>query len=148
MIGNCFFLCLLCGILIVESKNDYEIPLVKHIEKFSKHGRDQNPVSDKIFEHSYYTMYGMFLVPIQLSLHHTDIKMKMLEIGLGCGMSYGPGASVALWKNFFEGSVELWEAEFNKVCVDTSKAKGQLSGINVVTGNFRCLKKTYFIFKQ
>jgi hypothetical protein len=28
------------------------------------------------------------------------LKMKMPEIGLGCDMLYGPGASVKLWKEF------------------------------------------------
>jgi hypothetical protein len=143
------FLLLFCKIALIEAKNDFENPLVKHVEKFSKLGREQKPVSDKVTEHSYYTMYGMFLVPMQLALQHTDLKMKMLEIGLGCGMNYGPGASVALWKTLFENSVELWEAEYNKACVDASREKGQLAGINVVTGGvtflfFKCSRLNYY----
>ena len=34
---------------------------------------------------------------------------EMLEIGLGCDMDYGPGASVSLWKDLFPAA-ELWEA--------------------------------------
>ena len=39
---------------------------------------------------------------------------KMLEIGLGCGMKYGAGASANLWRVALP-EVELWEAEIN-VC--------------------------------
>ena len=42
--------------------------------------------------------------------------MKMLEIGLGCDMGYGPGASVAVFKKLFP-TAELWEAEFSALAV-------------------------------
>jgi len=59
--------------------------------------------------------------------------MKMLEIGLGCDMGYGPGASVALHKGIFP-EAELWEAEFDAKCVNKHR-DGKLKGINVVTGD-------------
>lgn len=59
---------------------------------------------------------------------------KMFEIGLGCGMGYGPGASVMFWKSLFP-NVTLWEADYNAACVVDSKAKGFLEGIKVVTGD-------------
>ena len=60
--------------------------------------------------------------------------MKFLEIGLGCGMSYGPGALVALWKGLFPRA-ELWEAERNGDCVRNAKAKGKIEGFNVLVGD-------------
>lgn len=60
--------------------------------------------------------------------------MKFLEIGLGCDMSNGPGASVNVWKKLFP-QAELWEAEFNAACVEKSKAEGKLDGIKTLTGD-------------
>ena len=60
--------------------------------------------------------------------------MKFLEIGLGCDMKYGPGASVALWKKVIP-QAEIWEGEYDADCVEKAKEKGQLDGINVLTGD-------------
>lgn len=60
--------------------------------------------------------------------------MKMLEIGLGCDMNYGPGASVALWRKLFPRA-ELWEAEYDSKCVEKSKAEGKLDGLSVLVGD-------------
>ena len=48
------------------------------------------PTSDKVTAHSYETMYGQFVYPLKFAAH----TPRMLEIGLGCNMDYGPGASV------------------------------------------------------
>ena len=58
----------------------------------------------------------------------------MLEIGLGCNMGYGPGASVNLYRTLFP-EAELWEAEYNAACVEMSKKKGQLKDIHILTGD-------------
>lgn len=87
------------------------------------------PVTDKVTTHSYEIMYGKFLMPY----YHLHPNMKMLEIGLGCNMKYGPGASVALWKKIFP-QAELWEAEFDAECVNQNK-DDMLKDINVVTGD-------------
>ena len=58
----------------------------------------------------------------------------MLEIGLGCDMDYGPGASVALYKKLFP-KAELWEAEFDAACVKNGIEKGMLDGIKTLTGD-------------
>ena len=50
--------------------------------------------TDKVQSHHYEQMYEHRLAPFR------DKKTKMLEIGLGCNMDYGPGASyytVRLW---------------------------------------------------
>ena len=53
------------------------------------------------------TVYEKYLEPLR------DRKLKMLEIGLGCDMSYGPGASYHTWLEYLP-NVEL-------VCVFTSR---------------------------
>ena len=58
----------------------------------------------------------------------------MFEIGLGCNMGYGPGASVALHKLLFP-QAELWEAEYDGKCVEKAKERQMLEGIQVVVGD-------------
>merc|ERR1719361_1387093 len=59
---------------------------------------------------------------------------KMFEIGLGCNMEYGPGASVQAWKTVLP-KAELWEAEYDEKCVNKSREEGQLNGVSTVTGD-------------
>lgn len=97
---------------------------------------EHNPITDKVTAHSYHKMYGKVLLPMVEQFELNRKKLKFLEIGLGCDMSYGPGASVKVWKQMFEGrNVDIWEAEFNADCVDKAKAAGQLDGINTLTGD-------------
>ena len=60
--------------------------------------------------------------------------MKFFEIGLGCDMGYGPGASVALWKTLIPDA-EIWEGEYDAACVEKALTTGSLDGINVLTGD-------------
>lgn len=89
-----------------------------------------DPTPDKVTRHSYQTMYGRFLLPY----YHQNPNMKMLEIGLGCNMNYGPGASVSLYKTLFP-EAELWEAEFVEKCVRQYQGTEMMKGINVLTGD-------------
>ena len=88
------------------------------------------PTSDKVTAHSYETMYGQFVYPLKFAAH----TPRMLEIGLGCNMDYGPGASVQIWRQLLPHA-ELWEAEYDAECVNKARAKGQLEGIKTVTGD-------------
>ena len=92
------------------------------------------PVTDKVTggggEHNYEVMYGQFLLPF----YAAKPNMKFLEIGLGCDMSYGPGASVAVWKKLFPDA-DLWEAEYNATCVEKAKGDGMLDGFKTLTGD-------------
>jgi hypothetical protein len=76
---------------------------------------------------------------------HENRTLKFLEIGLGCGMHYGPGVSLKLWQELFKGKkVELWEAEYDAACVDQARKNGQLDGVNTLTGDqadFEVLKR-------
>ena len=105
------------------------------IQYFKDTALSLKPVTDKIGygkrdRHRYHNMYGQFLLP-----HAARIpKMKFLEIGLGCNMQYGAGASVKLWKTLFP-MAELWEAEYDQVCAESAQEKGQLNGINILIGD-------------
>ena len=67
-------------------------PLRDNIETFKqialKHG------TDKVGSHNYEYVYGQLLGPIRFD------QVNFLEIGLGCGMHYGPGKSIPVWKEF------------------------------------------------
>jgi len=88
-----------------------------------------SPITDKVTDHSYQLMYGNFLLPY----YYRNPTMKMLEIGLGCDMRYGPGASVALHQKLFP-QAEIWEAEYDFQCVNKHR-DGVLKDINIVTGD-------------
>lgn len=97
---------------------------------FKAKAQSGKPVSDKVTTHTYEIMYGTHLLPY----YHQHPGMKMLEIGLGCNMNYGPGASVWLWKELFP-EAELWEAEYDGKCVERAEAKGQLDGFLILVGD-------------
>ena len=88
------------------------------------------PVTDKVTTHQYEIMYGIFLFPLRFAAH----RPKILEIGLGCDMNYGPGASAKVWQSLLP-QAELWEAEYDEACVDKARKEGLLEGINTVTGD-------------
>ncbi len=103
---------------------------------FKEKAMNNTPTTDKVTDHSYQKMYGRVLLPMIEKFELNKKKLKFLEIGLGCDMSYGPGASAKVWRQIFEGrDVDLWEAEFNAECVKKSKAEGKLEGINTLTGD-------------
>lgn len=57
------------------------------------------------------TVYEKYLEPIR------DKPLKMLEIGLGCDMTYGPGKSYYTWLEFLP-NVDMYYIEYNKECVE------------------------------
>jgi hypothetical protein len=67
--------------------------------------------TDKVAHH-YYAIYDEFLP----GLRHRAVNF--LEIGLGCDMSYGPGASLDLWTKYFSHrKVRIAFLEFDAACV-------------------------------
>jgi hypothetical protein len=52
------------------------------------------------------------------AVHLSSPQIKLLEIGLGCGMPYGEGHSVLVWRQYFETvpDLQLWFAEYNGEC--------------------------------
>ncbi|RDA89907.1 hypothetical protein CP533_2511, partial [Ophiocordyceps camponoti-saundersi (nom. inval.)] len=66
--------------------------------------------TDKVTTHKYQFMYEKYLPSIR------GLPVKMLEIGLGCNMDYGPGASYFTWLEYFP-FVELYFIEIDSGCV-------------------------------
>ena len=92
--------------------------------------RSQPRVTDKVTTHTYQVMYGMLLLPLQAKQR----KLKILEIGLGCNMEYGPGASARLWREMLP-SAELWMADHDAACVESHRAELLAKGIHTVVGD-------------
>ncbi len=108
------------------------------VELFFSIANKLRPISDKVTKHKYSESYGTFLLPFIRRRRLMHLGIKFLEIGLGCDMNYGPGSSVKIWKELLRDTDhELWEAEIDNLCVDQSRQKGLLDGINVLVGDQR-----------
>jgi len=80
---------------------------------FSSLALSHRPITDKVTAHHYEVMYDKyFTVDVQKRK-----GLRFLEIGLGCDMRYGPGASATLWPKLFPGA-SIWLAEYDAKCVD------------------------------
>lgn len=67
--------------------------------------------TDKVNPHSYQYIYSKYLSP----MHNEPVIM--LEIGLGCSMSYGPGKSLKMWRSLFPyGRISFME--YNAPCAE------------------------------
>ena len=107
---------------------------INKIDQFKSVALSLNPVTDKVSYHKYEIMYGIFLSEMQ---HY---PIKMLEIGLGCNMNYGPGASVNLWKKYLHSSSEIWMADVDTACVEKYTNHESLRGIKIITGDQENIK--------
>lgn len=85
--------------------------------------------SDKVEESGYQLMYGMHLMPL------ADAPApKLLEIGLGCNMRYGPGRSARLWRALLPRA-EIWEADVDERCVEAHSTRMRQLNISVLAGS-------------
>jgi len=117
--------------IMIESNCNKNIELLQNdIALYYDAAKSLTPITDKVTTHTYQIMYGKFLLPY----YRNNPTMKMLEIGLGCDMNYGPGASIALYKELFP-KADLWEAEYDGECVKKSIKKGELHGVNTLVGD-------------
>ena len=90
--------------------------------------------TDKASFHGYYTMYGKYLAHAAHAAGNR--KFKMLEIGLGCTMHYGPGKSVEMWRQYFGADrLELHELEIDAACVARWSAELRANGTTAHAGS-------------
>ncbi len=122
----------LCTLLVARSPTRAPPcgPDAESIGHFMRAAFSGEPITDKVTNHTYDQMYGMFLMPLRGS----SAPMKMLEIGLGCDMWYGPGASVRLWRTLFPRA-EIWEAELDAQCVKHHAATLRSMRVNALIGS-------------
>ena len=72
--------------------------------------------SDKSSSHRYQFLYAKYLLP----LRHQ--KIKLLEIGLGCGMPWGAGHSVSLWRELLPRAT-YFSIEFDRECAENFRGE-------------------------
>ncbi len=78
--------------------------------------------ADKVAIHHYDKMYEKYLQK------YIGTNVSILEIGLGCRMHYGPGASAYLWRNYLGPQADIHFIEYNKKC---GEAWYQIHGVRV-----------------
>ena len=66
--------------------------------------------TDKVYKHHYERLYEKYLTPYR----HTSVRL--LEIGLGCGMPLGVGASASTWREYQGPNADIHIIEFDKTC--------------------------------
>ena len=66
--------------------------------------------TDKVTIHGYDRIYEKYL------RKYVDTNVSLLEIGLGCGMTYGPGASAHLWRTSLGKAAKIHFIEYDETC--------------------------------
>ena len=66
--------------------------------------------TDKVTNHHFDKIYEKYLPK------YIGTNVSILEIGLGCRMVYGAGASAYLWRNYLGPEADIHFIEFNRTC--------------------------------
>ena len=75
-----------------------------------------HPKTDKATKHNYHVMYHEYLAPLAERKCNTRDKLRMLEVGLGCGYMQ-PGGSVSMWTQLLSFvDFEYHVLEFDAPC--------------------------------
>jgi hypothetical protein len=84
--------------------------------------------TDKVTLHTYQFAYEALLPQFRSK------KIRFLEIGLGCGMTYGPGKSFALWDRYFSHvGTKIFFIEYDAECAE--KWKGINKRVEIFIGD-------------
>jgi len=87
--------------------------------------------TDKVSTHSYYTLYDKYLPILR-----AQKKVKMLEIGLGCDMNYGPGHSLKTWHEYFKrNDRQIDFIEYDGKCIENYLANHTIDFTTVYVGS-------------
>jgi len=125
---NIFILFLLCAILYFHfNKNESKRRNGKlnldtnqeHVDFFKQIALKTK--TDKVRLHHYENLYGNVLGPLRFK------QLNFLEIGLGCGQSYGPGKSLPIWREFLPNTT-ISMLEFDEKCAQTFRNSPQING--------------------
>lgn len=69
--------------------------------------------TDKVTAHAYHYMYQDFIAPLRCRE-----GLRFMEIGLGCGMTWGAGRSVTMWMEYLPHVDIIVEVEYDGACLD------------------------------
>ena len=93
---------------------------------------------DKVFSHTYSYSYELHFGRVRAAAQARGSVVRLLEIGLGCDMTYGEGAGFPLWRSYFgEGGVELSVLEFQSPCALAWGARKENKDVKVYVGDQR-----------
>jgi len=89
------------SVTLLEPHNERAGRLLKNLRAelasdFYRTAMGGTPITDKVTTHQYHILYDQVL-----ARYRNTPGVHLLEIGLGCDMSYGPGASLGLWRRYF-----------------------------------------------
>ena len=107
---------------------------------FEETARALAVVPDKVSSHTYSFSYELHLGRVRAAALARGGAVRLLEIGLGCDMTYGEGAGFPLWRAYFGeegGGVELSVLEFQKECALAWGARKENSDVTVYVGDQR-----------
>ena len=116
-----YFFLYCCLVLLLEKTDSQPSHDKEDIQVFSKIAKTTQ--TDKITRHRYDLLYDEFFSPAQI--RRTN---KILEIGLGCNMAYGPGASATIWPRLFP-KAKVYFMEYDGSCVE--KHRTQIDSLNI-----------------
>ena len=75
--------------------------------------------TDKVTTHAYGWLYDRYIPRFVVRAQATKIKVRLLEIGLGCNMGYGAGKSALTWQEVFARvGVDITYLEYNSPCLE------------------------------
>ena len=107
---------------------------------FEETARALAVVPDKVSSHTYSYSYELHFGRVRAAALARGGAVRLLEIGLGCDMTYGEGAGFPLWRAYFGeegGGVELSVLEFQKECALAWGARKENSDVTVYVGDQR-----------
>jgi hypothetical protein len=77
--------------------------------------------TDKVTAHAYHNLYSRYLPHARLH------DLNILEVGLGCNMFYGPGASLNLWRALLP-CANISFVEYDAECANKYKSQVEMQG--------------------
>lgn len=90
---------------------DDRFPWMRGPAALQRFVRRVSPYTDKVTRHNFQHMYVQYLGRLAqrkcLGATSEQRRLRILEIGLGCGMPRGIGGSVRLWRSMFVQPIEL-----------------------------------------
>ena len=111
------------GSKVIESEKKTVVPYERDFLEIA-----EEVGTDKVTTHKYNFAYENYLP----DLRHSPVRF--LEIGLGCGMNYGPGKSLDLWDQYFtHDDTKIFFIEYNAACAE--KWKVSRSRVTVEVGD-------------
>ena len=91
--------------------DDNDLDRLQSLNRPSLYDIGMKYMTDKVTKHHYETLYEKYLS------RYRNTPIRLLEIGLGCGMKpVGAGASAQTWREYLGPEADLHMIEYNSKC--------------------------------